>query len=227
MTLKESLRLVAWATANFPQLQERDMRPTAELWAKMLEDVPYEIAEKALVKVLATAKYFPTVAELREAVAELRNGQQITALEAWGLVIEAVKKYGYYRQEEALASLPPEVSAFVRRFGWEDICCSEEPDVVRGQFRRAWEEQAIRKKELAVLPEPLRQLINNTTKKLPEAKPLQQELPPAPDQPEDKVSVAEIEALIRQAQTEDIAVRNNRLREALARMDRFLNERGA
>jgi hypothetical protein len=180
VNLKEALRLVAWATANFPQLQERDMRPTAELWAKMLGDIPYQLAEKALMKVLATARYFPTVAEIREAAAELQHGRPMTADEAWGLVAEAVRRYGYYREQEALASLPPEVAVIVRRFGWQEICACEEPDVIRGQFRRAWEINSGQAREIAVLPAPIRELIeaHSATMALPEPKPRKLPEPP-------------------------------------------------
>lgn len=159
MNLKEALKLVGWATANFPQLQERNMRPTAELWARMLADVSYATAEKALIKVLATARYFPAVAEIREAVADLTIGRPMTALEAWGLVCHAIQQHGSYREQEALDSLPPDVAAVVRRFGWKELCLSEEPGVIRGQFRRAWEEQSARWKEEAALPPQLAELI--------------------------------------------------------------------
>lgn len=150
------------------------MRPTAELWARVLADVPYDVAEKAMIKVLATVKYFPTVAEIREAVADLTTGRPMTAHEAWGMVTSAVKKYGYYRESEALASLPPDVVSVVKRFGWREICSCEEPDVLRGQFRRAWEASASHAREMAMLPAPIRQLIEaqSAAKALPESEPV-------------------------------------------------------
>lgn len=159
MTANEVKKLLAWAVANFPQLQERDMRPTAELWARMLADVPYEVAEKALMKVLATAKYFPTVAEMREAVAELTSPQVPDAMDAWGEVVRAIRNYGYYRQEEALASLSPITRKVVENIGWQEICLSEEPDVIRGQFRMAYEVYAKRVKTEAVLPADVKDAI--------------------------------------------------------------------
>lgn len=43
----------------------------------MLSSMPYALAEKALCKVLMTACFWPTVAEIREAVDSLRPGQKI------------------------------------------------------------------------------------------------------------------------------------------------------
>ncbi len=160
MTRKEVQNLLALATANFPAMQDKDMRPTAVLWEKMLADMPYPLAEKALVKVLATAKYFPTVAEIREAAADLTCPQQLTSAEAWGQVMEAIRKFGSYRAAEAMAWLSPEVATMVRRFDFIEICRSKQIDVIRGQFTRLWESQAKREKELAALPAQIKQLIS-------------------------------------------------------------------
>lgn len=150
MTKSEAAALLGWAVANFPNMQERDLRPTAELWYRMLADLPYEIAEKALLRVLATAKHFPTVAEIREAAVELTSDPVPTAMEAWAEVRRAISLYGYYREEEALASLSPATAQVVRWIGWQEICASEQPDVIRAQFRMAYERYVARAKEEAV-----------------------------------------------------------------------------
>ena len=93
MTLQEVKKLLTLTVANFPSLQEKDLRSTALLWQKMLGDIPYDVAEKALIMVLTKAKYFPTVAEIREAAAELQFGRPMAADEAWGLVLDAIRHY--------------------------------------------------------------------------------------------------------------------------------------
>ena len=166
MTPQEINQLLKITTANYPNMQERDLKPTAELWLLMLTDIPFEVAKKAVIKVLSTAKFFPTIAEIREAAVMITQPYIPSAPEAWGQVIKAVKNYGFYRELEALESLPPSVAKTVRQIGWRDICHSEEPDVIRGQFRRAWEAQTTRDKELAVIPNDIRNLITSTTKQL-------------------------------------------------------------
>jgi len=76
------------------------MRPTANLWSEMLSDIPFDIAKAALIKVLATARFWPTVAEIREAAASIANPGILTPAEAWGQVIKAVQEFGYYRSGE-------------------------------------------------------------------------------------------------------------------------------
>ncbi|MEW6726887.1 MAG: replicative helicase loader/inhibitor [Bacillota bacterium] len=167
MTKLEVGRLIAAAAANWPQLQERDLAPTAALWERMLADIPYELAERALAKVLATARFFPTVAEIRSAALELTQGRRKTAAEAWDEVTQAMRRYGYYSEAEALASMTPEVAAMCQRFGWRDMCSCEDVEVLRGQFRKAWEAQQDAEREMAVLPAPIREMIQVASERVP------------------------------------------------------------
>jgi len=156
MTLDEATKLVGWAIANFPSLQEREMGPTAALWYKMMSDIPYNIAEAALTKVLSTAKYFPTIAEILEAVAEITSPEIDTAAKAWGEVEKAIRIYGYYREAEALASMSPQTAKVAKYIGWREICLSEEPGVVRGQFLKMYAQVTEREQKEKLLPPNLK-----------------------------------------------------------------------
>ena len=159
MTKGEIGKLVTLATANFPNLQEKDMRPTMVLWEKMLSDMPYELAEIALIKVLSTGRFFPTVAELREAAAQINQPRVMDASEAWGQVMDGLRKFGLYQAREAMEWFSPDVEIMVRRFGWYELCHAENIDVIRGQFMRSWDTFAKGQRELSALPEPIRQMI--------------------------------------------------------------------
>lgn len=161
MQKKEVTNLLGIATGNFPRLQDKDMRPTAELWAKALNDLPYETAEKALIKVLSTSKFFPTVSEIRNAAAELTQPQRMTAMKAWSLITEAIRKYGIWRQAEGLASLPEDVRRMAEQFTWRELCLNENPDTLRAQFRMAWETQSKREDELKAVPGDIRQMLGD------------------------------------------------------------------
>jgi hypothetical protein len=163
MNRKEIINLLGIATANFPNLQQKEMKPTAVLWEKALSDIPYEVAENALISVLSTSKFFPTIADIREAVANLTQDRTLDAMEAWGLIIEAIRKFGYYRQKEAMEFLPGDVAEMVKQFTWHDLCLSEEPEILRAQFRKAWEIRSKRKSELKALPTNIRALIEGVT----------------------------------------------------------------
>ncbi|WP_026676753.1 replicative helicase loader/inhibitor [Fictibacillus gelatini] len=165
MNRKEIINLLAIATANFPSMQEKDMKPTAILWEKALNDIDYNIAEKALLKVLSTSKFFPTISEIREAAADLTQPRTLDAMEAWGLIVEAIRRYGLYNPGKAMESLPDEVVEMVKQFTWRELCLSENPETLRAQFRMAWETRSKRQKELKALPTDIRQMIEGFTDK--------------------------------------------------------------
>lgn len=54
-------------------------------------------------------------------------------------VYRCVTPQGTNRQYEAELHLDPEVWAILKHMGYKDVCESDNPDVVRGQFMRAWD----------------------------------------------------------------------------------------
>lgn len=156
MTPKQIDNLIALALANFPSYQGRDMRPTQCLWQELLGDLDYELALAAVQKVLLSSDFWPTVAQIRQAAVELTRPPSLTFDEAWAQVKAAIARHGTWDERAALAMLDPHVAEVATNFGWRDICLSEETDVVRGQFRMAWEAHERRRHDLARLPAPLR-----------------------------------------------------------------------
>lgn len=136
MTRKEITNLIGLATANFPNMQEKDMRPTATLWEKMLADIPYPVAEQALIKLLATNKFFPTVADIREAAENMTGNQLPAADQAWSEVLEQIRRIGSW-------GIPtfthPAITEAVKAIGWRNICCSETPGVERAHFMKIYD----------------------------------------------------------------------------------------
>ncbi len=159
MNRTEVINLLGMATANFPSMQEKDMRPTATLWEQALSDIKYDVAQKALIKVLSTSKFFPTVAEIREAAMEITQPRYMDAMEAWDLIVQAIRKFGYIDEKGGLESLPEDVRAMAKRFGWRELCLDENPDTLRAQFRMAWETQSKRIKEVQKLPREIREML--------------------------------------------------------------------
>ena len=123
-----------------------------EAWHSLLQDLDWPLAQAAVKRHILTSKWPPTVAEIREASVEMSQPPRLTALEAWGRVLDAIRVYGWPREAEALEAMGPEVAAVVRRFGWMELCMAEKADVIRGQFTRLWEQQAGREQTTAQLP---------------------------------------------------------------------------
>ena len=163
MTRKEIVTLLSMATANFPSTQKQDLTATLMLWEKALSDIPYQVAENAVIKVLATSKFFPTIAEIREAATQMTKPRKIDAMEAWGQILLAVRRHGIYEEKKALDSLSPDIAKMVKRFTWREICTNDNPDTLRAQFRMAWEVESKRENEYASLPPQIMKMIEGVT----------------------------------------------------------------
>lgn len=130
-----------------------------ELWFRQLMDIPYPVAEATLNKWVATNKWSPSIAEIRELAAEIQNGKLLDWGEAWEETCKAISRYGYYRPKEALASLSPLTRKTVERLGFTNLCLSENPTADRANFRQCYEIVAKREQEAQVLSLPLQQII--------------------------------------------------------------------
>ena len=164
MTVNETLTLIEILAATYPNQRNfsdpQQAVKTAKVWASLMPDIPAKVAIAAVQKHCMLNKFPPTPAEIRAAAVSVTNPKCIPdAAEAWGEVVRAVRNFGYYREEEALASLPPLVAKVTRSIGWKDICLSEEPDVLRGQFRMAYNQYQEREKEQLFLPESFKEKI--------------------------------------------------------------------
>jgi hypothetical protein len=158
MTRTEFAKLMAFITAA---IDKPVARPTVDAYFEMLQDLPYNLAAAAVKKIIATDEYpiLPTIGKIRQAAAEISRGHILSAPEAWGLTIKAIHRYGYYRETEALESLPEYVAEIVQWMGYQSICMTDKIDVVRGQFLKMYEIQQKRESEQDLLPLAVRDAI--------------------------------------------------------------------
>ena len=158
MNRKEIIKLIRVLSANYRGWPEEGKEEdTVLLWESMLADMPYEIGQAAVKAHMSRSVYPPTIADIRQAAIDLTT-HQISASESWQMVVDAIRRFGYYNEDKAMASLPPEVTEMVRRFGWYELCMSEEPDVLRAQWRMAWENKIKNDREFGVLPPDVKAL---------------------------------------------------------------------
>lgn len=143
----------------------QELTEIAKAWAEVLKDIPFGSAKSALVAQSATSSFPPTIKEIRDYATRLAGERRITADEAWGIAAEVIRTYGNKTvpvegfasksyefvkfgepikvrpsglEYEAKRHCPKEVWEILERMGYADVCASENPDVVRGQFMRAW-----------------------------------------------------------------------------------------
>lgn len=130
-----------------------------ELWFKQLQDIPYRVAETALNKWVAVNKWSPSIADIRAEAAEIKNGEAPDWGEGWESVLDAIRRYGSYRVDEAMASFELITRRCVERIGFLNICQSENIAADRANFRTLYEQLAKKEQKNKQMPKMLKALI--------------------------------------------------------------------
>ena len=153
MTKAETAKLLGLMAAMYPKFEITELK--VELWADLIGDIPYSLAQAALKKVMMTSEFIPTVAEIRKAAAESISTKEdeLTAGEAWGEVRKAIAACGWPEPGKAYDMMSPITQQVVKQIGWHEICMCEEPGVVRGQFMKIFNTTQERDKQNRLLPE--------------------------------------------------------------------------
>jgi hypothetical protein len=148
MIKSETAKLLTVISAAYPRFPELTPEMIS-IWHEMFQDIDYQVANVALRKLMLENTFPPSIAELRKTVVDIMTPKEdkIDAAQAWGEVIHAVRYFGYYREDEAIASVSPRTARVVQMIGWQNICITEEMDVLRGQFRMMYETTEHREKQ--------------------------------------------------------------------------------
>ena len=157
------LALIGAAYSRFDVPQKKDSLKFMT-WHKMLKDFDFQLTQTAVEKLIAECKFPPSIADIREQVADVKNfsKNRLTAGEAWEKAIKAVNKfsshrgYGYKTDPEVIDQLPDLVVKTAEMIGWNKIGKAKAEGVVRGQFMKMYKQVQDRDKKESVLPSSVR-----------------------------------------------------------------------
>lgn len=139
MTEVEAQRIVTTMTASHPnmfvRLSVEQQRDTMAAYRTMLRDLDYVTANAAVARLLATLRYMPTPAEIRESALTLSIGEQSAGGEQWGRVLTAIHEQGVHRTPGVDFMFANEVTGrCVAALGWTELCNSENTIADRARF---------------------------------------------------------------------------------------------
>lgn len=133
MTEPQVAKLVAVLIATYPSA--KITADTSAVYERMLADLDFPAANAAIERLLATSKWLPTIAEIREAALTLYRGETRPGGDAWGEVLRAISRYGYARTPGIdFAFSDPVVAECVRALTWRELCDSENQEADRARF---------------------------------------------------------------------------------------------
>ena len=126
-----------------------------EVWYSLLKDLPFQVVKEAAQRHIASCKFPPTIAEIRELAAKIVLPEKAPWSVEWEKVLRAIDKYGYTGETEALKSLEPHTADIVKRLGYKELCWSQNINIDRANFRDIYQSEVQRQQEAALLPQGL------------------------------------------------------------------------
>ena len=135
MTKQECAVLVGMIASAYPSW--KPTQETVAVYVELLQDLELNEAQNAVRSLLMASEFPPTVATIRRKVLELQDGAPLTKSEAWELVMALVKNNGTYNRPTIEDYVTGQI---VKSIGWREICQSTNPDTIRAQFFRLYDE---------------------------------------------------------------------------------------
>lgn len=129
MTESETAQCVALLKGAYPRQDVSE--ETARVYEMFLSDLPFAEGRAAVVEIVATSRFFPAIAEIREVVAETVSGAPALD-EAW---LEVQEAFRYVGADGRPGFSHPAIVATVNAIGWRTMCLSTTPGIERAAFR--------------------------------------------------------------------------------------------
>ena len=132
-----------------------------DVWHEMLQDIGYDLAEKAVAAHAATNNFPPTIAEIRRFCIAADSGE--TAEQAWARVLYAIKD-GSYHSAERFAELPDVCKRLVGSPSmlreWATSEDETSVSVARARFLRQYDIEKRKDIERKMIPQSIREALD-------------------------------------------------------------------
>ena len=179
MTKADAAKLVAIVVTAYPNYDkfrdEAAVTATVNLWASMFQSDDGRIVALALNKHIATNKWPPSVAEIRELMLELMHPDLIEPDRAWLAVSDLLHTTGENNHGDLHLQLPPLAARAVEAIGYNNLyemhrSCYRggKPGMDRVAFVQQYGPMYEREKQRAMTPEGITAQIDRVSAALPD-----------------------------------------------------------
>ena len=146
----------------YPNYHPMNLELAIDAWEGIFSGIPYDVVMGALYSYARDNKEFPpTPGQINAIIGQATGREEMTAQEAWGKVMKAVRN-GYYGAEKEFARLPKEVQDAIGSPEYiRGISMMEDPnmDVEYSHFTKAYNAVLQRKRNIENLPENVRAIV--------------------------------------------------------------------
>lgn len=169
MNKEEVVKLLTILQTAFPRFYvnqtKEEMIDAVNLWHDMFRDDEPKLVIAAAKELLTTLKYPPTIADIKEKMYKLSEGEinKETPIELWNKITKAISN-SIYNSSAEFEKLPEPCKKFVgspRQLMEWAMSTDFNDSVVRGQFLKQLEIIQQREKELKMMLPENRQLIED------------------------------------------------------------------
>ena len=164
------LSILKVAYPNFyKDVSKEELEQTTNLYQEMFKGYDPKIVFIAVKELIATLKFPPTVADIKDKIYQLKNVEDKSASELWDCLLKAIRN-GSYGSEQEFKNLPSIVKEYVVSPRQLQEMAQMDSDtihsVVKGQFLKQIENLKQRRKEENTMLNETKEYIQN--KKLDE-----------------------------------------------------------
>lgn len=161
MDRNETYQILGLLQANYPDsfrgMSKEAANVKINLWADMFAEEPFEAVEAAAKAYIATdtGGFMPTIGQLKDMLHRLKSRQQMTQMEAWGLVAGALRN-SVYGADDEFRKLPLAVQRTVgspaQLKEWALMDAETVQSVVASNFQRSFQVCQKRENDFQKLP---------------------------------------------------------------------------
>lgn len=140
MTQQEFTNVAVYLKTAYPASNFLPTKETIAVWYEELKDLDGQVCAKAMKEYVRNNDFPPSIAGIRKSCTLQIKAFAKPWNEAWGNVMNAVKKHGTYGAVEAMASLDELTRKSVKAIGFREICTTERGiSYLRHEFKEIYE----------------------------------------------------------------------------------------
>lgn len=151
----------------YAEMSKQEMYNTIDLWTEMFKHENPAVVTIAVKNLIATFKFPPTIADVKDEMYKLSKVEEQTPVELWNAIKKAIRNSGYYSYEE-FQKLPDIAKKFVgspnQLKEWA-IGTDYNDGVLKGQFFKQVEILKAREKESSLMLPEAKEMLNAISEK--------------------------------------------------------------
>lgn len=177
MTKQETVEVVTLIVMSYPAAEklkdENTIKAMVGVWSQFFKDDDKQIVSLAVQKHIATRKFPPNIAEIREQMVLIARPEIIPPDQAWAAVSDLMYGVGQFNYGDLHAQLPPLIARAVEVIGYDNLWEMHRAGVRGGSagldrvaFIQQYTPMYERERERAMLPAAISEAVSKTEKAL-------------------------------------------------------------